>query len=382
MLARPKPKPSFLSGAAVSVATIVLSLLAIDKAAEMYLPDPDYQLDGGLMFFSEGAVFQNKSWGGFLYEPNAQITARTIYITNPGLSTAADEYHPITLVDEYAYQITTNSAGLVQLADINSTKPAIIFLGDSFTEGQGASPWFYELERRWPKTSSYQIINGGIFGTGFEAWERLYNSLLSTAKIEKIVIIFISGDWGRPIWQISQHDLECIQSPSRCDGTNKFYGLFHDPAEAEAEIHGLAVEHVKYVVEKKRQQNIFRASAIYQRLLKPGYLLWSPFRTAESEAQFERSKTAIQKMAGAVGAKNILFIHLPGRGELASRLDYFSKRGRDFIRQSGFSFVDGFKECQLTISDYHTHDGHPNAAGYHKIENCIERSVKESFPPV
>ena len=178
---------------------------------------------------------------------------------------------------------------------------------------------------------------------------------------------------------MSNDDLECIRSPSRCDGANNFYGLFHDPSEAEAEIHRIAVERVKYVAEKARQQNIVQGSAIYQRLLKPAYLLWSPFRTANSKAQFERSKTAIQKMAGAVGVKNILFIELPAKGELSPPYDYFSKRGRDFIRQSGLSYIDGFKECPLTISDYHTHDGHPNAAGYRKIEYCIERSVKGAF---
>jgi len=374
-----KSKLGYLIVASVTAATIVLGLLAINKAAQIYLPDPSYVEDRGLMFFSQGKVFQNKSWGGFVYEPHAQITARMSFIVNPDIP---------TVVDEYQYKIKTNSAGLVQLTDISSIKPSIIFLGDSLTEGQGASPWFYELERRWPETSSYQIINGGIIGTGFEAWERLYSSLLSTTKIEKIVIIFISSDWTRPVWQMSNDDLECIQSPSRCNGANNFYGLFHDPSEAGAEIHRIAVDRVKYVAEEARRQSIVQASAIYKRLLKPAYLLWSPFRGANSKAQFESSKTAIEKMASAVGVKNILFFEVPTKGELSppsdyfsKRGDYFSKRGDDFIRRSGFSYINGSKECPLTISDYHTHDGHPNGVGYRKLEYCIERSVKKVFGP-
>jgi hypothetical protein len=366
-----KPKPGLLSGVAVSAVAIIVSLLAIEKAVEAYLPDP-YQWDRRLMFFSEGAVFQNKSWGGFVYQPNAQITARTIYITDPKIP---------RIVDEYQYQIRTNSAGLVQLSDISRTKPAIMFLGDSYTEGQGASPWFYELERRWPETSSYQIINGGILGTGFEAWERLYGDLSLTAKIEKIVVIFISDDWTRPVWKVSKRDLECIQWPTRCDGANNFFGLPHNPMDAEAEIHRISVERVNYLAEEKRKQNSLKASAIYQRLLRPAYYLWWPYRKSKEEAQFEKSKTAIRQMAGAVGAQNILFIQLPQKDELSSELNNLSERGRKFIRQSGFSFVDGLKKCQLTIAEFYTNDGHPNTAGYRKIVDCVERSVKEAFNP-
>lgn len=361
-LMQSKPKPSLLSGVAVSAATIIISVLSIEKAVDAYLPAPN-EWDRRLMFFSEGAVFQNKSWGGFVYQPNAQISSRTIYITDPKI---------LKVADEYQYQIRTNSAGLVQLSDISRTKPSIIFLGDSFTEGQGASPWFYELERRWPETSSYQIINGGILGTGFEAWARLYGDLLSTAKIEKIVVIFISDDWIRPVWQISEHDLECIQRPNRCDGANSFFGLPHNPTDADAEIHRISVERVNY-------QNILKASAIYQRLLRPAFHLWWPYRNKEKETLFEKSKTAIRQLVGAVGAQNILFIQLPQKDELSSELNNLSERGRNFISQSGFSFVDGLKKCQLTTVDFHTHDAHPNTAGYRKILDCVERSVKEAF---
>ena len=66
MLARHKPKPSFLSGVAVSVATIILSLMAIVIRPQRYTSRiPTTSLDLGLMFFSEGKVFQKESWGGF-----------------------------------------------------------------------------------------------------------------------------------------------------------------------------------------------------------------------------------------------------------------------------------------------------------------------------
>jgi hypothetical protein len=79
---RHERKTNLISGMVVSAATIIVSLFAIEKAAQAYLPDP-HAADAGLMFFSEGSVFQNKSWGGFVYQPSIQITSRTLYVADP-----------------------------------------------------------------------------------------------------------------------------------------------------------------------------------------------------------------------------------------------------------------------------------------------------------
>ena len=54
------------------------------------------------------------------------------------------------------YEFSTNNFGLVQKSDIYSDKDSILFLGDSFTEGQGATPWIDNFEGI---ISSYQVIN-------------------------------------------------------------------------------------------------------------------------------------------------------------------------------------------------------------------------------
>lgn len=353
-----------MSGIAVSIITTLLCVLVTEKAVEYFLPNP-YQWDKRLMFFSPpGGVFQNTNWGGHVWQPNKRIRDRTLYITGS---------RGPTVFDEYQSTIRTNSSGLVQLSDIIPSKPAIIFLGDSFTEGQGASPWFYDLEQRWPCTVPYQIINGGIRGTGIEAWQRLFMNLPLTTEDKKIVVIFISDDWIRPVSPISQRDLKCLSLPNTCDGTNNVVGLPENPAEADIQIHRIAAERISYL----SKVNFFKASAINQRLLNPIYLWWHP--DAKQQAQFEKSKTAIQNLVSSVGRKNILFIHLPEKHELSVGPDTLGKRGEEFIRQNKYQFVDGFKKCHLTTADFHPHDGHPNAAGYQKILNCVERSVRDSF---
>lgn len=360
-------KQNIASGMAICATTVLLCLIVIEKAVEWYLPSP-YDWDKRLMFFSEGIVFENKNWGGFLYQPNARIRSETFYITDTKTA---------NVVKEYGYQITTNSFGLIQLGDISWSKPAIIFLGNSFTEGQGASPWFYELERRWPKTAWYQIINGGIVGTGFEAWERLYENLPLRTEDRKIVIIFISSDWTRPVWQVSKHDLDCIRLPDRCSGADNFFGLPNDPTQAQTQINRIAARRLEKLSEEKHKQNILKASAIHQRLLAPAYHLL--FQKSEEIDKFEKSKIAIRQLADSVGTANILFIQLPQKSELFYEPDSFSRLGREYIHQNKFKFVDGFENCNLTIADFHIHDGHPNASGYIKIIDCVERSVKEAF---
>lgn len=358
--------PSLFIGMAISLATILLSLLGIEAVMRYSTPAPVDQWDHRLMFFSEGSVFNNLPWGGFVYQPRARIRSETYYITDVDIP---------RIVKEYSYEIRTNSSGLVQSADIDPSRPAIIFLGDSFTEGQGAPPWFYQLERRWPKTSRYQPINGGILGTGFESWERLYRDVATKTDVKKAVIIFISDDWYRAVWQITDRDLECIRSAARCTGSNFFFGLPANPAEAGVQIKRMAKERGDALAEQMSGLNAFKASAIYRSLLVPASRWWSHSDGAESEARFKASEDSLLALAARLGRRNLLLIHLPEKHELNGGPDSSGRRGREFIRRNGLPFADGFKECGLKMTDYHQRDGHPNSVGYDKIRRCIERLV-------
>ena len=366
-------KPSLLSGITLSLVTTVLCLLGIESALKYYLAPPAYQWDRRLMFFSEGSVFKNQQWGGFVYQPNARIHSQTFYITDPNVP---------KLVREYSYEIRTNSTGLVQLADIVASQPSILFLGDSYTEGQGARPWFYRLEAQWPKQAQYQIINGGILGAGFQAWEHLYKDISKITEISKIVIIFISDDWIRPIWRFSEHDLECLKSAAQCTGSDNFFGLPEHPVEMDVQIHRIARARVDYLARRTSALNIVKRSVIYQRLLLPAYHRWWPYRRAEEERQFEESKKALLNIVKKIGPQNLLFIQLPQKNELDSGPGFMGGKGREFIRRQGFSFVDGFEKCGLKMTDFHLHDGHPNVKGYMKVAECVNGSVREAFRPL
>lgn len=98
--------------------------------------------------------------------------------------------------------------------------------------------------------------------------------------------------------------------------------------------------------------------------------------------QFGKSRDAVLKLASQVGAKNILLIQLPTKAELSSGRDSTGRKGWEFLRREGFALVDGFEQCGLEMADFHVRDGHPNAGGYAKIKQCVERSVREVFHPL
>ena len=60
---------------------------------------------------------------------------------------------------EYSIWSTTNNLGLVQASDAQPGKPSIAIFGDSFTEPQATTPWFYALENHWKRLDPKAIHN-------------------------------------------------------------------------------------------------------------------------------------------------------------------------------------------------------------------------------
>ena len=96
----------------------------------------------------------------------------------------------------YDTSFSTNNIGLVQKNSFDPKKEAIVLVGDSFTQGEGALPWFYKLEENW-QNSRYQLINLGIMGTGIEQWKYILSWFSELGNIKHIFICFITDDWNR-----------------------------------------------------------------------------------------------------------------------------------------------------------------------------------------
>ena len=122
---------------------------------------------------------------------------------------------------EYDYEIITNNFGLVQKNDIIKNTPSILFLGDSFVEGQGSDAWINKFNGFY---KNYQVINGGIMGTGPQQFELLEDHISKNFKIEKLVF-YIGDDLRRNIFNIEKKTLTCLKNHLSCDGTENFYGF-------------------------------------------------------------------------------------------------------------------------------------------------------------
>jgi hypothetical protein len=329
--------------------------------------EPVYHWKKRIMFFEgEGSIFRNVN-RIFTYVPNSTIHSRAVYFSD-------SDY-----VVEYDYRFRTNNFGLVQDNDLVRRKKSVLLLGDSFTEGQGAEPWFRQL-RPQIERFGYQAINGGIFGTGFLQWWHLHHHLSENGiAIEKLVVLFISGDYIRPVWNFPDRVLRCTTALEHCDGSEGYYRL--PPPEREASW----VSKIREVRTPKRtaikpptlKEQLKRAApATYQvyRLLKD----WMNTASAPpSNAANEEWVAAqvIAEMVARYGVGNVVFVHLPQKHELDEPTAE-GLRVRQAIASAGGQLVDGFKQCGLTPDDYFEIDGHPNPAGYNKIVVCVSRTVE------
>ena len=100
--------------------------------------------------------------------------------------------------------------------DVFPKKRAIFVVGDSFTEGQGASPWFYDLEDAYDAEGT-QLINLGILGTGPQQWENLASSTRQQLGLDVVatVINIIPPAMRRPVWTFKERELNCLHKASR-----------------------------------------------------------------------------------------------------------------------------------------------------------------------
>ena len=159
------------------------------------------------MLYSKDKVFDEYK-DFFKYQPNL-FSRHLLYY-----------YEENEFLKIWDYEFNTNNFGLVQKTDIFPNRDSILFLGDSFTEGQGAEPWIDDLGKN---IYGHQIVNGGFGGAGPKQFIYLNDYLSKKLNIKKRVILFISSDIRRGIVQLD--NTACIIDHKRCSKKNNAYGI-------------------------------------------------------------------------------------------------------------------------------------------------------------
>jgi hypothetical protein len=341
------------------VVSAVLAIVLFELVCYLFVPSirgaSVYDWSHRILFIDgDKGTFRNQG-DIFTYIPHGDIRTTVVYFSDHGYDV------------EYDYRFKTNNYGLVQDFDIVSARPSILLLGDSFTEGQGAEPWFRQLAAK-ADSLPYQIINGGLFGTGFEQWSKLERYLADEqkVKIKKLIVLFISDDYLRHSWKFSETFLHCLQLDSFCNSGEGDFNRRPSSAELSARVDQIRASRAPRTYLQRLQR---QARALLPATYQICDYLRVKFGWDQHTARLN-SRLAIAHFIKVYGKENIAFMHLPQKDEMSGPNE-IGVEARQSIEDAGGELYDGFKLCGLTEADYHVHDGHPNKQGYGKIANCV-----------
>ncbi len=345
------------------IPSAVIGLVLVELLCRLFVPSMLNPQSNGIVFFDgRDAIFRNVG-DIFTYLPHNEVRNFTVFYSNDGFEV------------EYDYHFMTNNFGLVQDSDLVPDRDSLLLLGDSFTEGQGAKPWF-RLVRPEIEKLGYQPVNGGMLATGFVHWLKLGEYLAANhIRIRKLVVLFISDDYTRMVWNFMPDDFRCLSALAECQFEKSMFYRLPPPDELSWWITKIRASRTTPM--NRTPTTTLKGWMVSHlvTLLPASFSLYKRFYMNRTGPQ---SSTAIAELIGLVGSENVIFIHLPKREEIANGPDELGSQARRAIQQAGGRLFDGFKLCGLTTTDYYPNDHHPNSGGYAKIAACVNSVIRET----
>jgi hypothetical protein len=313
------------------------------------------------LFLTKQALQDQETEFGF--KKNAEIREVAVYRTDKNFEIIYDTYS------------ASNNLGLIQKKPFEPGKGAVVLIGDSFTQGCGASPWFYQLEERWQHIQ-YQLLNLSVMGTGVEQWEAMLRRFSQLAGVKYIFICFISQDWNRLRW-IVQSDAETgcefiLWNQKDNITKNKNLTIYYIENNSG---HEEILRNTMQLSEKNQS-----LEDLLMKYSKTCNFLKFKINNIRSnfnwQTNFIKNKKAFEQIISEYGKDNICLVHLPEKGEvMQGAYSPLGNQAKEYIRAKGLDYIDGLALCDLTPEDYHKLDAHPNAAGYLKIFNFFSHHV-------
>lgn len=346
-------KKHFFLYAATILLSLFIGVFLVELAWKFTQKQPDEIGQRYYLISGSNGVFKNVH-NIFLYEKHSSIKHRVWFAAHENFEKG------------YSYEFRTNNFGLAQDFDISNSKESMLILGDSFTEGTGAPPWFNEFAKRFPD-KHLQLVNGGILGTGFLHWVGLDEYLRNEGfKFSKAIVIFISDDVSRKRWTLPSGILRCLKNWRSCEGWENFLAI--PPAEEEL---GFLRK-----VRDFRMRSTYVESNIKESLknLLPGTT--EAYRNVVRMISRQASEEAVVHLKELYG-ENIAFVHIPLRHELDFGFDNDGIAAQKMINKAGGKIFDGRASCGFEPGDYYGNDQHFNQRGYRKLSECILKIYAE-----
>jgi len=352
---------------ALVVFSILVSLVLAEFAAR-FLPQTFYYWENRFLFYSSHALRNVGTY--WEYVPNTWVRSAAVY------GFPCSDYHV-----EYDVWFRTNDIGLVQTRNFDRSRNSIAVFGDSFTEGQGATPWFYRLEeeaREWTAQRSLQLLNVGHQSVGVPYWHDMFFEKRDDLNLTKAIFVLIGSDWSRKRQVWSESDIRCINDSSTCNPSNTWHGMNEKDLSWDGMIaaakrraaarHGEGFKScVKGLL--ARHSRIYK----YVQLYSEAYLGSEASRTSHDQ-QFLQNGVMMEAMLRAIGMDNVAFVIVPVKDEAErGRFNAETEQTINAVRGLG---VTNMTFCELGKQDFYRWDGHPNQAGYDKLATCTYSALQ------
>ena len=311
-----------------------------------------------VMLYEFGKNFKNYK-DFFKYYPNTSI--RTVSVHSKVKPNKLSD-----LVIEYDYVIHTNNAGLVMQKDLKYSEEVIYVIGDSFTEGQGASPWFYKMEEFYDSTN-VKLVNLGILGTGPIQWNNLENYITQQFKlvVKGSVINIIPGDMIRSPWIFKKQELKCLWT-SVCTYFGGFQGFNFEVSDDNNKIK----KSVLTTLINSRTVKNFKVFVKQSHVIVDIYRYIKKFNKSSPIEANAEALLALKR-----DAKNKVFVNVVSLKGINSRnfSNHTSTKNLiEFLENNKFNF----KWCDIPSYGFHKNDSHPNEKGYITLQKCTEDALK------
>jgi hypothetical protein len=348
----------------------LISAVFLEISSRILFKDEFNNYNRRVMLFSENKTFKNFK-NIFFYKPNQKFKSMTIY----------KDFQTNKLVEEYSYQVQTNNAGLVQLRDLEMKKNSIFLLGASATKGQGALPWFYDLENNFVN-SDFQLVNIGMIGTGPTQQNLLFEYIKNNYQlsVDKVIIIFSAGSFGGGIWNFNKQQLECLDNQINCIGTEGIYGFNfknYDPIIFSKKIIDSRKNNLNAFKASIKEKNYFQA---IKEIAKKSYFvnkLYLVIRMYKSKNSSNDSNfNSVIRMQEKYSDK-LYLIHMQSKTESAeNKMNENSIFVRNWLKENNM-IKKNYLYCKIPTNGFHKNDSHANNIGYKLLRKCVERVVNE-----
>lgn len=345
--------------------SLILSF-AVAESVYRYSLSEEKRYQYKTMFFESPNII-NLYDNYFTYKQNEKIRSVTLFSTR-------EPSHEDDLTIEYDYIIETNNAGLVMKRDIKKHLESIFVIGDSFTEGQGAVPWFYDFENQ-KKENSHQLVNLGLMGTGPEQWLNIFDATLAKFQLvnQGIIINIIPSDIDRELMLFSDRELRCLEQLV-CDYIYGFQGYEFKTSESYNDMKQHVINSSnKFYKNSTSTVQMAKDFMKSSKLIHHTYLSILQIKRLKSvRDRINRNLVALEQLI--LKNPDKVFVNILAQKDINSENYHKSSLANqlvDFLEARDIEYL----WCDIPKSGFHLNDGHPNSFGYEVVKTCTAAAL-------